>query len=176
MSDDRTGPRQVIADEIIRLVHERWVGMKHQTYRERIEACRFVVEAQLNKMGDATNAESARLVREAKSWHEAYVHAEAQVGENLQRALKAEELAAKRDAVLDEVNKRLAVLEPKIDTLTKRVTTAERERDNARRSIKAQNTVIAGLCRAFDDKMAGVFDVEALMARLGELVKKGTTT
>ena len=46
-----------------------------------------------------------------------------------------------------------------------------RGRDNSMRMSKAQNTVIGGLTRAFDDKLEGVFDIEALMARLGELVK-----
>lgn len=47
----------------------------------------------------------------------------------------------------------------------------ERKLEDARKHVKDQDVVIAGLCRAFDEKMAGVFDVEALLARLGTLVK-----
>jgi hypothetical protein len=58
-----------------------------------------------------------------------------------------------------------------------RAATAEAERnlENARRSLKAQHTVIAGLCRAVDQKMETAFDFldpEALIARIVALAKE----
>lgn len=42
----------------------------------------------------------------------------------------------------------------------------QRERDNARRTVTAQNTVIAGLVRALEDRDGGLFDPVSLIARL----------
>lgn len=54
--------RKVIADEVINLVHEKWVGMKHSAYRERIEICRFVVKEQLDKILAAERERDAKMV------------------------------------------------------------------------------------------------------------------
>ena len=137
---DRTQPRQIIADEIIRLVHERWVGMKHLAYIERIEACRFVVEAQIDKMTAAAAPEMDRLQRQAKSWQDAYNGEAQNAAKSEARAIKAERALKLADQGYTAMRDALALVLP----LAKGYTAANLHESNTR------------YCKIADDLLEGI--------------------